>query len=125
MKITYDALSGSRMTTTIWHNNEVHSLRSGETLELPVKHGDTVSFRVGKLNRRQAIPFQDVNGSFAIRANRQLQMIYFTALLLLVLGLWVVKLPSNEIAMGIVFALIGYEAVNYFIGYRAVPLHHQ
>jgi len=124
LKIIYENPTSMRLKANVWHNDQLHELAAGESLELPVNRGDRVSFKVGRFSAKHTLSFQSPQATFAIQPNKTLQTIYFAVVFVLVMALFFVKNPNTVVVtVGVVIGLIGYEALMYFVGYRARPRH--
>ncbi|KRN24859.1 hypothetical protein [Lacticaseibacillus camelliae] len=124
MKIRLESNSSKKTIAYITHNGEVQELMTGTTLTLPVRRGDTVTFKVGHYSRTHQLEFQSPEASFVLEPNRNLVYAYMIALVVLIAAVWYFKTISNTVlTILVVVALIIFEAVNYFNGYRAVPVH--
>ncbi|KRK74153.1 hypothetical protein [Lacticaseibacillus nasuensis] len=123
MKISYESSGRGRLTTTVWHNQEAHELHAGESVTLKVHRGDVITWRVGKHTRRHTLSYQSPEAEFVIRDNRQLGW-YLAAFAVLAVAVGYLKwLDNTGLTIFVLLALIGYEVVNYFIGWVAIPQH--
>lgn len=124
MKITYNNTSSPKLKASVTHNGTVHEIKSGDTLELAVKQGDAVSYKVGALTKERPLHFQQRNAEFEIMPNKRLQLLLMVGLLAFILMMWFYRNIGNAWLTVIVVALVGiYEAVRYFAGYVAVSVH--
>ncbi|WP_179395102.1 hypothetical protein [Lacticaseibacillus absianus] len=124
MKIKYTNNGQSRMPAFVFHQGETHEITPGHELTLTVKRGDAVSYRVGKFTATHKLAFQSPEATFQIQPNKRLQLLFVAALMILVGVLFVFKSVNNTLlTVVVVIALVGYEALNYFTGYKAVPWH--
>ncbi|WP_225046950.1 hypothetical protein [Lacticaseibacillus kribbianus] len=124
MLITYPQNGQMRAPVFVTHNGQEHVLTPGQSLELAVRRGDAVTFRVGRFTKTHQIAFQSPQAEFAVVPNKQLQIIFVAAMMILAGGLYLLKQVDNTwLSVIVVVALIGYEVLNYFTGYAAVPWH--
>lgn len=124
MKIRLESNSSRKTIAYITHNGKVQELMTGTTMTLPVRRGDTVTFKVGHYSRTHRLAFQSPEASFVLEPNRTLIYAYTTALVVLIAAIWYFKSISNTVlTILVVAALIIFEGFNYFNGYRAVPVH--
>ena len=126
MKITFSNPASKRVEMTVRHNDVEYNLHNGESLSLNVKRGDALTYRVGKLSATHAIQFQSPDASFKIEVSKKAQLIGMAIFFAIILAMYLFKVLNNTViatAMVIV-ALIAYEAVLYFAGYKVTVLHH-
>lgn len=124
MKIRLEANSSKKTIAYISCNGQVQELIAGGTLELPVHRGDTVTFKVGRFSQTHRLAFQSPSASFVLEPNRTLLYAYMAALAVMIVAVWYLKNISNTVlTILVVGALVVFEVVNYFNGYRAVPVH--
>ncbi|WP_461226829.1 hypothetical protein [Lacticaseibacillus suihuaensis] len=124
MEITYPQNGQMRAPVFVFHNAETHVLSPGQTLELTVRRGDVVKFRVGRFTATHQIAFQSPQASFAITPNKQLQLAFVAGMMILAAALyWFKQLNNGWLTLLVAVALGGYELMNYFTGYKAVPSH--
>ena len=101
------------MTATVWQNDTPHTIRVGETLDLKVQRGDKITYKVGRFNAIHTIDYQSPDAQFEIQINRSLQNAYFVVMFAMVVIL----------IAAVILGLAGYEALVYFVGYMAKPIH--
>lgn len=124
MKITFESKSNTKAQLKVWVNDELHTAAANETLELPVQHGDTVQFQVGRLSARKKIEFVRPAASFAVVENQRFESIYTIAMVLVLVGLYFLKLLNAAwLYVLVIIALAGFFAIAYRIGYKAEPRH--
>ncbi|WP_125702785.1 hypothetical protein [Lacticaseibacillus daqingensis] len=124
MKIKYTNNGQGRMPAYVFFQDQTHEVTPGQELDLKVQRGDDVRYRVGKFAATHKIDFQSPDATFMIQPNKKLQLLFVAALLILVGVLFVFqKIDNLWLTIIVVIALIGYEALNYFTGYQAVPWH--
>jgi len=124
LKIFYENPTSMRLKANVWLNDEMHELSAGQSLELPVNRGDQVSFKVGRFSAKHTLSYQSPQASFAIQPNKTLQTAFFAVVFVLVMALFFVKNPPTVlVTIGVIIGLVLYEAMMYFIGYRARPKH--
>lgn len=114
------------MTATVWQNKTAHIMHVGETLDLKVQRGDKITYKVGRLNTVHTIDYQSPDAKFEIQVNRSLQNAYFVVMFLMVVFLWFTRtsnLNNTLLITAVILGLAGYEALVYFVGYTAKPLH--
>ncbi|MDM7523713.1 hypothetical protein [Lacticaseibacillus rhamnosus] len=126
MKINYSNSMSKKMTATVWQNDTAHIMHVGETLDLKVQRGDKITYKVGRLNTVHTIDYQSPDAKFEIQVNRSLQNAYFVVMFLMVVFLWFTRtgnLNNTLLITAVILGLAGYEALVYFVGYTAKPLH--
>lgn len=124
MKIYYNNAMSKKMTANVWVNDKQYSLATNDHLELNVKRGDKVQYKVGKFSAKRSIDFQSTSASFSIEPDKKLQGIYIAIMLAVLLLLWYMNSENSPLVYIIlIVAIAGYEAVNYFRGYMARPMH--
>lgn len=112
------------MTATVWQNDTPHTIRVGETLDLKVQRGDKITYKVGRVNAIHTIDYQSPDAQFEIQINRSLQNAYFVVMFAMVVFLWFNRNFSQTILIAaVILGLAGYEALVYFVGYTAKPIH--
>lgn len=125
MKIRFDNDSSKKTIAYITHNGQVQELVAGGALKLKVQRGDTVTFRIGKFSKTHEIKFQSPDVTFELRPNRALVYAYMIFLVAVVAGVWYFKYLSNTlVTVLVIVALVLFETLTYFNGYRAIPVHH-
>ncbi|MDN4555131.1 hypothetical protein [Lacticaseibacillus paracasei] len=124
MKINYSNTMSRKMTATVWQNDTPHTIRVGETLDLKVQRGDKITYKVGRFNAIHTIDYQSPDAQFEIQINRSLQNVYFVVMFAMVVFLWFNRNFSQTILIAaVILGLAGYEALVYFVGYTAKPIH--
>ncbi|ABJ70545.1 hypothetical protein [Lacticaseibacillus paracasei] len=124
MKINYSNTMSRKMTATVWQNDTPHTIRVGETLDLKVQRGDKITYKVGRFNAIHTIDYQSPDAQFEIQINRSLQNAYFVVMFAMVVFLWFNRNFSQTILIAaVILGLAGYEALVYFVGYTAKPIH--
>lgn len=124
MKIYFNNNNQGKIKAFITHNGELHELEPGQTLELNVKRGEQVTYKVGRLSAEHTIDYQSTDAEFEITQNRVLLYAYLAALVVILVGLWYLKNISNSIlTIVVIVGLVIFEAFNYFNGYQAHPVH--
>ena len=124
MKINYSNTMSRKMTATVWQNDTPHTIRVGETLDLKVQRGDKITYKVGRFNAIHTIDYQSSDAQFEIQINRSLQNAYFVVMFAMVVFLWFNRNFSQTILIAaVILGLAGYEALVYFVGYTAKPIH--
>ncbi|MEE6739308.1 hypothetical protein [Lacticaseibacillus paracasei] len=124
MKINYSNTMSRKMTATVWQNETPHTIRVGETLDLKVQRGDKITYKVGRFNAIHTIDYQSPDAQFEIQINRSLQNAYFVVMFAMVVFLWFNRNFSQTILIAaVILGLAGYEALVYFVGYMAKPIH--
>ncbi|WP_350345821.1 hypothetical protein ABR328_12285 [Lacticaseibacillus paracasei] len=124
MKINYSNTMSRKMTATVWQNDTPHTIRVGETLDLKVQRGDKITYKVGQFNAIHTIDYQSPDAQFEIQINRSLQNAYFVVMFAMVVFLWFNRNFSQTILIAaVILGLAGYEALVYFVGYTAKPIH--
>ncbi|AKU59975.1 hypothetical protein [Lacticaseibacillus paracasei] len=124
MKINYSNTMSRKMTATVWQNDTPHTIRVGETLDLKVQRGDKITYKVGRFNAIHTIDYQSPDAQFEIQINRSLQNAYFVVMFAMVVFLWFNRNFSQTILIAaVILGLAGYEALVYFVGYMAKPIH--
>lgn len=124
MKINYLNTMSRKMTATVWQNDTPHTIRVGETLDLKVQRGDKITYKVGRFNAIHTIDYQSPDAQFEIQINRSLQNAYFVVMFAMVVFLWFNRNFSQTILIAaVILGLAGYEALVYFVGYTAKPIH--
>ena len=124
MKINYSNTMSRKMTATVWQNDTPHTIRVGETLDLKVQRGDKITYKVGRFNAIHTIDYQSPDAQFEIQINRSLQNAYFVVMFAMVVFLWFNRNFSQTILIAaVILVLAGYEALVYFVGYMAKPIH--
>ncbi|WNX20994.1 hypothetical protein RWA18_07710 [Lacticaseibacillus paracasei] len=124
MKINYANTMSRKMTATVWQNDTPHTIRVGETLDLKVQRGDKITYKVGRFNAIHTIDYQSPDAQFEIQINRSLQNAYFVVMFAMVVFLWFNRNFSQTILIAaVILGLAGYEALVYFVGYTAKPIH--
>ncbi|MDS0489274.1 hypothetical protein NNA34_03025 [Lacticaseibacillus paracasei] len=124
MKINYSNTMSRTMTATVWQNDTPHTIRVGETLDLKVQRGDKITYKVGRFNAIHTIDYQSPDAQFEIQINRSLQNAYFVVMFAMVVFLWFNRNFSQTILIAaVILGLAGYEALVYFVGYTAKPIH--
>lgn len=124
MKINYSNTISRKMTATVWQNDTPHTIRVGETLDLKVQRGDKITYKVGRFNAIHTIDYQSPDAQFEIQINRSLQNAYFVVMFAMVVFLWFNRNFSQTILIAaVILGLAGYEALVYFVGYTAKPIH--
>ncbi|MEY4715688.1 hypothetical protein [Lacticaseibacillus paracasei] len=124
MKINYSNTMSRKMTATVWQNDTPHTIRVGETLDLKVQRGDKITYKVGWFNAIHTIDYQSPDAQFEIQINRSLQNAYFVVMFAMVVFLWFNRNFSQTILIAaVILGLAGYEALVYFVGYTAKPIH--
>lgn len=124
MKINYSNTMSRKITATVWQNDTPHTIRVGETLDLKVQRGDKITYKVGRFNAIHTIDYQSPDAQFEIQINRSLQNAYFVVMFAMVVFLWFNRNFSQTILIAaVILGLAGYEALVYFVGYTAKPIH--
>jgi hypothetical protein len=124
VKINYSNTMSRKMTATVWQNDTPHTIRVGETLDLKVQRGDKITYKVGRFNAIHTIDYQSPDAQFEIQINRSLQNAYFVVMFAMVVFLWFNRNFSQTILIAaVILGLAGYEALVYFVGYTAKPIH--
>ncbi|EPC43874.1 hypothetical protein EFP22_04645 [Lacticaseibacillus paracasei] len=124
MKINYSNTMSRKMTATVWQNDTPYTIRVGETLDLKVQRGDKITYKVGRFNAIHTIDYQSPDAQFEIQINRSLQNAYFVVMFAMVVFLWFNRNFSQTILIAaVILGLAGYEALVYFVGYTAKPIH--
>ncbi|WP_407894212.1 hypothetical protein [Lacticaseibacillus sp. N501-2] len=124
MKIYYNNAMSQKMTANVWVNDKQYSLSTHDHLDLNVQRGDKVQYKVGKFSAKRAINYQSPTASFSIEPDKKLQGIYIAIMVAVLLLLWYMKSENSPLVYIILIAaIIGYEAVSYFRGYMARPMH--
>ncbi|MFD1484083.1 hypothetical protein ACFQ5J_02430 [Lacticaseibacillus baoqingensis] len=124
MKIYYANSLSKRMQATVWVNDQVYTIQNASHIDVPVRRGDTVLYRVGKFAAKRPLHFQSPDAQFTIETNKRLQSTYMAGLLVLIMALWFMKQTSSLWVTILLLACVaGYELSNYFYGYTAKPVH--
>lgn len=125
MKITFTNPSSQRVEMKVWHNDTEYSMHDGELLKLDVKRGDRVSYQVGKMSSVRDIKYQSPDATFNIALDKRAQLMGFTVIFAVILVLYFMKLLDSTLiaTITVAAALIAYEAINYFGGYKANVVH--
>lgn len=125
MKISFTNPTSKKAVAVVLHNGTEHVLAAGGTVNLNVKKGDTVQYKVGRLSATHTIDFQSPNAEFTIEADQKLQAIAFGIILVALVALYFTNLMNNvAVTTAIVVVwLIGYEVALYFGSYRTKVQH--
>lgn len=125
MKILFVNPNSSRTVARVWHNGVEHQLHDAESITLPVKRGDDLSFKVGAIAATQKIPFQSPEAKFVIQIDRKSQGFGLLLFFLIIAAMYFLKLFDNQIygVIGALLAVAVFEVINYFRGYKAAVVH--
>lgn len=125
MKISFNNPSSKRLLASVWHNDELHTLKNGETINLNVKRGDKITYKVGALSATHTLNYQSPNGTFVIEMERRVQMFVFGVIFLAILALYFTNMLDDKVIASVmaVIMLVGYEGALYFKGYKATVVH--
>ncbi|WP_461213024.1 hypothetical protein [Lacticaseibacillus sp. GG6-2] len=125
MKIYYTNAMSRKMTATVWVNEKAYAVASRSQIELKVKRGDVVKYRVGRFSAMRTLEFQSPDAVFSIEPNKKLQGVYIAIMLAVLLVLWYMRQSSSMWVTALVVVMIfGYEASTYYRGYVAKPVHN-
>lgn len=125
MKISFTNPTSKRSMVSVWHNDEEHIMKAGDTIDLPVQKGDVVKYKVGRLSAMHTIDFQSPTAHFTIEANQKLQAAAFGVLVVALVIMYFMCLINNTVAVAavVIVWLVGYEVALYSGSYRTKVTH--
>ena len=127
MKIYFENPNSARTVAKVWHNDEEHDIRRGDKLNLPVKMGDTVKFKVGAMSATHKIDFQSPDSVFTITIDRRAQFWGIGAFFAIIAVLYFAGMLNNNMTgtIGAVIAVVLFEVVVYFRGWKVIVVHRK
>ncbi|WDF83497.1 hypothetical protein PQ472_04475 [Lacticaseibacillus pabuli] len=125
MKIYFENPNSARTVAKVWHNDVEHDIRRGDKLNLPVKMGDTVKYKVGAMSATHKINFQSPDSIFTIMLDRKAQFWGIGAFFAIIAVMYFAGLFDNQIvgSVGALVAVALFEVVVYFRGWKTTVVH--
>lgn len=123
MKISFTTRRRTKMTATVWLNDEIHQIPANTDIDLPVKRGDSLRWKVGRFSASHRLTFQSVHANFVIQESRSITVFLAVySVMLLALAFFVPK-QLTLLWIVVVAGLVAYEGLLYFAGFVALPDH--